>query len=88
MYKHSESFEGFLVVDLSSGEEDAFPDTSRDEEIAQKLFNNLNRGLLGPPNDGNINILSDSNKEEEEVCEDDRTILYCELLGSNRLHRQ
>jgi hypothetical protein len=71
MYKHGEPFEGSLVVDLSSEEEDASPDTSRDEEISQKLFGDLNRGLLGPPGDGNIIILIDSN-EEEEVQEDDR----------------
>jgi hypothetical protein len=35
MYEHNESSEGFLVVDLSSSkEEDTFPDTTRDEEIA------------------------------------------------------
>jgi hypothetical protein len=59
------------VVDISSGEEDVFPNTSRDEEITQKLFNDLNRGLLRPPGDGNMIILRDSNKEEEEVHEDD-----------------
>jgi hypothetical protein len=40
------------VVDLSLGEEDDFPDTSRGEEITRKLFGDLNCGLLGPPNDG------------------------------------
>jgi hypothetical protein len=63
---------GFPMVDLSSGEEDTFPDTSRDEEIAWKLFGNLNRGLLGPPGDDNFIVLSDSDKEKE-VREDDRT---------------
>jgi hypothetical protein len=58
------------VVDLSSGEEDTFPDTSRNEEIARKLFSDLNRGLLGLPSDDNVILLSDSN-EEEEVYEDD-----------------
>jgi hypothetical protein len=33
MYEHGEPSEGFPVVDLSSEEEDAFPDTSHDEEI-------------------------------------------------------
>jgi hypothetical protein len=60
MYEHGGPSKGLLVVDLSSEEEDATPNTSRDEEIAQKLFGALNRGLLGPPDDENIIILSDS----------------------------
>jgi hypothetical protein len=73
LYEHGEPYEGIPVVDLSSEEEDAFPDTSRDDEIAQKLFGDLNRGLLGSPGDGNDNIiiLNDSD-EEEKLCEDDR----------------
>jgi hypothetical protein len=59
------------VVDLSSWEEDTFPNISRDEEIAWKLFDNLNYGLLGLPSDGNAIILSDSN-EKEEAHEDER----------------
>jgi hypothetical protein len=59
------------VVDLSSWEEDAFLGTSRGEKIARKLFGDLNYGLLGPPGDGNVIILSDSNEKDEEVCEDD-----------------
>jgi hypothetical protein len=48
------------IVDLasSSGEEDSFADTSRDEELARKLFGDLNR-----------DILSDSD-DEDEVHED------------------
>jgi hypothetical protein len=34
-------------VDLTSKEEDAAPNTSRDEEIACKLFSDLNHSLLG-----------------------------------------
>jgi hypothetical protein len=71
-YEHDGPSEGILVVDLSSQEEDAFPDTSWDEEFARQLFGNLNRGHLGPPNDSNVIILSDSD-EEEEVCEEDTT---------------
>jgi hypothetical protein len=64
MYEHGEPSEGFPVVDLSSSEEeDAFPDTSRDEEITRKLFGGFNRGLLGPPGDGRIIILNDSDEE-------------------------
>jgi hypothetical protein len=46
------------VVDLSSNEEDIFPETSRDE-FTRKLLGGLNHGLLGPPNDSNVIILSD-----------------------------
>jgi hypothetical protein len=54
------------------GEEDTILDTLRDEDITRKLFSDLNRGLLGLPNDGNIIIISDF-EEEKEVHEDDRT---------------
>jgi hypothetical protein len=59
------------IVDLasSSGEEDFFADTSRDEELARKLFGDLNRDILGPPGDGKIIVLSDSD-DEDEVHED------------------
>jgi hypothetical protein len=55
------------IVDLSSssGEEDSIADTSRDEELARKLFSDLNRDILGPPGDGKIIILSDSDDENE-----------------------
>jgi hypothetical protein len=54
-------------VDLASslGEEDSFADTSRDEELARKLFDDLNRDILGPPNDGKIIVLNDSDDEDE-----------------------
>jgi hypothetical protein len=59
------------MVDLasSSGEEDFFADTSWDEELARKLFSDLNRDILGPPGDGKIIVLSDSD-DEDEVHED------------------
>jgi hypothetical protein len=72
VHEHGEPFEGISVVTLSSKEEDTFLDTSRDEELARQLFGDLNLGLLGPPNDGNIIILNDSD-EEEEVREEDTT---------------
>jgi hypothetical protein len=50
---------------LSSGEEDSVADTSRDEELARKLFGDLNRDILGPPGDGKIIVLSDSDDEDE-----------------------
>jgi hypothetical protein len=54
------------VVDLasSSGEEDSVADTSRDEELARKLFGDLNRDILGPLGDGKIIVLSDSDDED------------------------
>jgi hypothetical protein len=59
------------MVDLasSSGEEDFFTDTSRDEELARKLFGDLNHDILGPLGDGKIIVLSDSD-DEDEVHED------------------
>jgi hypothetical protein len=62
-YEHGEPSMGLLVVDLSSEEEDATPDTSQDEGSALNLFGDLKRGLLGSPKDGNIIILSDSEDE-------------------------
>jgi hypothetical protein len=54
-------------VDLasSSGEEDSFANTSRDEELARKLFGDLNRDILGPLDDGKIIVISDSDDEDE-----------------------
>jgi hypothetical protein len=72
VHEHSEPFKGIPVVDLFSEEEDTFPDTLRDEELARQLFGDLNRGLFGPSGDSNIIILSDSD-EEEEVHEEDIT---------------
>jgi hypothetical protein len=40
-------------------------DTSRDEELARKLFGNQNRDILGPPGDGKIIVLDDSNDNGE-----------------------
>jgi hypothetical protein len=40
-------------------------DTSRDEELARKLFGDLNRDILGPPSDGKIIILDDSDDDSE-----------------------
>jgi hypothetical protein len=63
-----------LVIELSScsNEEDFFTDTSRDVEFARRLFGDLNRDLLGPPGDGKVIVLNDSD-EEEEVREDTAT---------------
>jgi hypothetical protein len=58
-----------LVVDLSSssGEKGLITDVSRDEEFTRRLFGDLNRDILGLPDNGNIIILSDFDEEEEEV---------------------
>jgi hypothetical protein len=55
------------IVDLASpsGEEDFFADTSRDKELARKLFGDLNCNILGPLSDGKIIVLSDSDDEDE-----------------------
>jgi hypothetical protein len=54
------------VINLSSSldEEDLIAATSHDFELAQRLFGELNRAVLGPPDDGKIIVLSDSNEEE------------------------
>jgi hypothetical protein len=60
------------LVDLSSDEEDIFPNTSQNEDFTRRLFDVLNRGLLGPPDDGKVIILRDFD-EEEEVREENTT---------------
>jgi hypothetical protein len=40
-------------------------DTSRDEEFARKLFGDLNHNILGPPGDGKIIIIDDSDNDDE-----------------------
>jgi hypothetical protein len=54
------------VNDLSSSsdEEDLIAATSRDFEFTQRLFGELNRVVLGPPDDDKIIVLSDSDEEE------------------------
>jgi hypothetical protein len=54
----------------SSDGEGLIPDTSWDEEFTKKLLSDLNHEVLGPPGDGKIIILSDSDEEEEEVREE------------------
>jgi hypothetical protein len=60
------------VIDLSSSsnEEDSFTDTSRNFEFTKRLYGELNRDLWGPPGDGKIIILNDSDEEKEEVREE------------------
>jgi hypothetical protein len=75
VWEQGESFEKAPVVDLSSSsdEEDLIVDVSHDEEFARRLFGDLNRDFLGPPDDSKIIILSDSDEEEEEVSEEKTT---------------
>jgi hypothetical protein len=40
-------------------------DTSHDEELTRKLFGDLNHDILGPPGDGKIIILDDSNNDDK-----------------------
>jgi hypothetical protein len=40
-------------------------DTSCDEEFARKLFGDLNRDILGPPGDGKIIMIDDSDNDDE-----------------------
>jgi hypothetical protein len=54
-----------LDLALSPSEEDTVADTSRDEEFARKLFGDFNRDILGPPGDGKIIVISDSDDEDE-----------------------
>jgi hypothetical protein len=59
--------ESVPMMDLASpsGEEDFFADTSRYEELARKLFGDLNRDILRPSGDDKIIVLSDSDDEDE-----------------------
>jgi hypothetical protein len=50
---------------LSLDEENFIVDTSHDVEFARKLFGDLNHDILGPPSDGKIIILNDSDEEKE-----------------------
>jgi hypothetical protein len=55
------------TIDLSSSldEENFIVDTSHDAELAKKLFGGLNHDILGPPGDGKIVVLDDSDEENE-----------------------
>jgi hypothetical protein len=67
VWEQGGSFEKASVVNLSSSLDDGdlIADVSRDEEFTRRLFGNLNRDILGPPDDGKIIILSNSNEEKE-----------------------
>jgi hypothetical protein len=63
------------MIDLSSSsdEEGLIPDVSRDFEFAHRLYGELNRDLLRPPDDDKIIVLSDSDDEKVEVHEEKST---------------
>jgi hypothetical protein len=63
------------VVDPSSSsdEEGLIDDVLQDEEFTRRLFGDLNCDVLGPPGDGKIIILNDSDEEEDEVREEKTT---------------
>jgi hypothetical protein len=60
------------MVDLSSpsDKEEPIHDTARDFEFAQRLFGELNRDLLGPPDNSKVIILNDFDEENEEAHEE------------------
>jgi hypothetical protein len=49
----------------SSGVSSLVVDTSRDEEFVRKLFEDLNCDILGPPSDGKIIVIDDSDNDDE-----------------------
>jgi hypothetical protein len=53
------------MIDISStsDEENFIIGTSRNAKLTKKLFGNLNRVILGPPDDDKIIILNDSDEE-------------------------
>jgi hypothetical protein len=61
------------MIDLSSSldEADLITATCHDFEFAQRLFDKLNRTVLGSPSDGKLIVLSDS--DEKEVHEEKTT---------------
>jgi hypothetical protein len=54
-----------IHLSLSLDEENFIADTSCDAEFVSKLFGDLNRNILGPPGDGKVIILDDSDEEKE-----------------------
>jgi hypothetical protein len=65
VFKQGGPSEKIPVVDVSSSDEDDFPDTSRDEEFIRRLFGDLNHGLSGLTSDDNVIVIRDSDEEEE-----------------------
>jgi hypothetical protein len=61
VFKQGNTFGKTPMLDPSS----FIVDTSRDEELARKLFDDLNRDILRPPGDGKIIVLDDSDDNSE-----------------------
>jgi hypothetical protein len=74
VFEQGGSFGKASMIDLSlsSDEENFIADTSHDAEFVKKLFGDLNRDILGPPGDGKVIILDDSDEEKEAP--DERTV--------------
>jgi hypothetical protein len=68
-----------VVLSSSSDDEGLIPETSRDFEFAQRLYDELNRALLGPPDDGKVIVISDSDKETEAR---EETLVEAEVVPS------
>jgi hypothetical protein len=74
VFEQGNAFRKIPMLDPSS----FIVDTSRDEELARKLFGDLNCDILVPPGDGKIIILDDSDDDgdaqEEEIADIESTI--------------
>jgi hypothetical protein len=73
------------MIDLSSSsdEEIFIVDTSHDAELTKKLFGDLNRDILGPPGDGKIIVLDDSDEENE--AQEETTVGIESMIASANL---
>jgi hypothetical protein len=73
VFEQGNAFRKIPMLDPSS----FIVDTSRDEELARKLFGDLNCDILVPPGDGKIIILDDSDDDgdaqEEEIADIEST---------------
>jgi hypothetical protein len=69
-----------IDLSLSLDEENFITDTSHDAEFARRLFGDLNRDILGPPGDGKVIILDDSDEEKEVP---DEKMVGTELVASS-----
>jgi hypothetical protein len=61
VFKQGNASEKTPMIDPSS----FIVDSLRDEELTRKLFADLNRDILGPPGDGKIIVLDDSDDDGE-----------------------
>jgi hypothetical protein len=69
-----------IDLSLSLDEKNFITDTSHDAEFARRLFGDLNRDILGPPSDGKVIILDDSDEEKEVP---DEKMVGTELVASS-----